>query len=90
MTNYPCVFISHSSKDKGIVLRFAEALRDAGISYWLDLDLSIAFSCLAAEGENDERKRQRDKDMRCVHQLQPQEPRRRIVDQGRDHMEVSK
>ena len=41
MTNHPCVFISHSSKDKEIVLRFAEALRNANISYWLDLDLSI-------------------------------------------------
>ena len=41
MTNHPCVFISHSSKDREIVLRFTEALRNAGISYWLDLDLSI-------------------------------------------------
>ena len=39
MTKHPCVFISHSSEDREIILRFAEALRNAKISYWLDLDL---------------------------------------------------
>ncbi len=30
------VFISHSSEDKEVVRRYVAALRDAGISYWLD------------------------------------------------------
>ena len=41
MNDHQCVFISHSSNDNEIVLRFAEALRNAMISYWLDLNLCI-------------------------------------------------